>query len=151
MSFRIALAAILLNLITASTPFANETINPAVHTVASGGQWETKTQSGFYRVIMTIEGWEHVVTPVTVEWIETPREPGAPYKIVASARPVLPYGGNYSSTGIALKPLSLNHAQLSLDGVNAYGSATREGFDPVSVTVILGLPGEMRVTKVRAR
>ena len=54
---------------------------PGIHTVQSGGFWDTRQQEGFYRVVVTSGGFEHVIARLFVQWITTDQDTRE-YKVV---------------------------------------------------------------------
>ncbi|QIF03410.1 hypothetical protein [Roseimicrobium sp. ORNL1] len=68
----------LLSLGLLSVPLFSQDTDPAadgaklptnVETVVTGGHWERGDQDGTYRVIMLLEGWEHLANRVLLQWI----------------------------------------------------------------------------------
>jgi hypothetical protein len=53
----------------------------SVHTVQSGGSWESGKQEGFYRVVVVAGGFEHVIARLYVQWIATDQDERE-YKLV---------------------------------------------------------------------
>lgn len=45
-----------------------------IETVASGGYWEANGKEGSYRVIILLEGWEHLSNRVFLQWLEVDQE-----------------------------------------------------------------------------
>ncbi|MBM3529757.1 MAG: hypothetical protein FJX62_16865 [Alphaproteobacteria bacterium] len=41
----------------------------SVHSVQSGGHWERGNDEGFYRVLVTSGGFEHVIARLFIQWI----------------------------------------------------------------------------------
>ena len=46
-----------------------QAMNPAIETVISGGFWERMDQDGSYRLIVRLEGWEHLANRVFLQWL----------------------------------------------------------------------------------
>jgi hypothetical protein len=53
----------------------------SIHTVQSGGSWESGKQEGFYRVVVVAGGFEHVIARLYVQWIATDQDERE-YKLV---------------------------------------------------------------------
>lgn len=47
---------------------------PQIETVASGGYWEANGKEGSYRVIILLDGWEHLSNRVFLQWVEVDQE-----------------------------------------------------------------------------
>lgn len=45
-----------------------------IETVASGGYWEANGKEGSYRIIILLEGWEHLSNRVFLQWLEVDQE-----------------------------------------------------------------------------
>lgn len=53
----------------------------SIHTVQTGGSWESGKQEGFYRVVVVAGGFEHVIARLYVQWIATDQDERE-YKLV---------------------------------------------------------------------
>jgi hypothetical protein len=45
-------------------------LDPSVSAVLTGGYWTSAKAAGRFRVIVTSEGWEHVGSEVTIQWLQ---------------------------------------------------------------------------------
>jgi hypothetical protein len=43
----------------------------SIHSVQSGGSWQSGKQEGFYRVVVVAGGFEHVIAKLYLQWIAT--------------------------------------------------------------------------------
>lgn len=76
MKSRIFISLIALGL--SATPLRSQEADPVaeaqklpgnIETVVTGGHWERGDQNGTFRVIMLLEGWEHLANRVLLQWI----------------------------------------------------------------------------------
>ena len=73
-------AAIVVLLLIASGAYAQETVvPPEVISVTTIGRWHAGSISGSYRLIVTRDGWEHVWSHVSLEWLPDPASREAGY------------------------------------------------------------------------
>lgn len=47
----------------------NDGLDPAIHTVVTGGTWQQEGRYGNVRVVVRNEGWEHTRSFVYVQWL----------------------------------------------------------------------------------
>ena len=80
---RYAYFGLLLLFLSWSPAFAQETdaganavvtLPSQVETVVSGGYWERDGKEGSYRVIILLEGWEHLSNRVFLQWLAVDHE-----------------------------------------------------------------------------
>jgi hypothetical protein len=76
-AWRFAIAAALLLPLSVVTRAQDELLKdvrnlpPHVHSVHSGGYFEQGNQDGFYRVVVMVGGFEHVIARLYVQWVST--------------------------------------------------------------------------------
>lgn len=98
---------------------------PSVHSVLSGGYWQSGGQAGTYRVVVVNQGWEHVTSRVFIEWLREPRDQNGEQEVVSSVEPELPFGKGVASMNARLKPLATGKVQVVLSGVMATDPSRR--------------------------
>lgn len=59
--------------LAASAKPPRATIDPAVDSVVSGGYWTDGEDRGTYRVVVRSDGFDHIVSEITIEWLSDPR------------------------------------------------------------------------------
>lgn len=87
--------ALLLVALLVSSAMAQEPRVPRdVVGVSTLGYWQTASQSGTYRVVVTQNGWEHVWSQVFVQWLPEPksRDAAEPPITVAELLPPVAQG-----------------------------------------------------------
>jgi hypothetical protein len=89
------------------------TLGSDVTNVVMGGRWYDKPLSGAYRVIVRTDGWEHVSSEVTVEWISDRLSDQIGPRVVHSAILV---GGGFFSLGAPKLTVQLNSVRVALSG-----------------------------------
>jgi hypothetical protein len=55
----------------ANTFLNAEQTPPGIHLVSAGGYWESVEDEGFYRVVVTASGVEHVVHQLFIQWLRS--------------------------------------------------------------------------------
>jgi hypothetical protein len=109
---------LILAVLVASAPVAGQSEVPAVvHSVVSGGYWQSEHASGNYRIVLVNTGFEHVTTRVFVEWVAGPANSATSPSILSSVEPKLPFGQNLASLDATLTPLSTGKVRIVLSGV----------------------------------
>jgi len=53
-------------------------VAPDITEVVSGGWWESGESRGEYRLVIQRNGWEHLWSVHSLQWIESPNERGSP-------------------------------------------------------------------------
>ncbi len=85
---------LLFSLLVSSAIAQEPVVSRDVVSVSTLGYWQTASQSGTYRVVVTQNGWEHAWSQVFVQWMPEPKSPDAaePNLTVAELLPPLAQG-----------------------------------------------------------
>ena len=134
---RIALILIMLTL-----PFMlGASLVPAnIDNVQTGGYWSGNGDDGQYRVVVVNSGFEHVVSHVYVEWIETPKDSDTEPTVIASVEPNLPFGNGIASLETRLIPIRKNRVSIVVSGTDL-------ALSHVKATLIATTPGKVYARK----
>jgi hypothetical protein len=61
-------------------------LDPDVHAVISGGRWSSPTGNGWYRAVIRTGGFEHVVSSLTLDWMQSATDSASATTVVASVK-----------------------------------------------------------------
>ena len=111
-------------------------LDPTIHHVVTGGRWRSGADEGWYRAVIITGGREHLVSQLTLEWIQE-RSEGSP--VLARSLRLVETG----CTGRLDEPrFRLRRATWRL--VALCTPTHRERARPWNVTIVLGQPGTAR-------
>jgi hypothetical protein len=111
------IAFIFIALFASHCALAQSGVSASVHSVISGGYWQSGAQSGSYRVVLVNSGFEHVATQVFIEWVREPNSQAQDPVVVSSVEPKLPFGQGMASLDATLRPLANGKVKIVLTGV----------------------------------
>jgi len=132
----LVLAGITAGLSAAATP----NVDPAVISATTVGYWQTKDLHGSYRIVVWNEGYEHVSSGVTAEWIAEPGDPNDNSQILFSKSLVEPNAFSFGEpTFVQLKN---GRVRVKLTGVNSF-----EPTSQISCSFDLSPGGNVSVVK----
>ena len=57
-------------------------LDPDVHVVVSGGRWSSATGNGWYRAVIRTGGFEHVVSSLTLDWMQSAKDSSSKTTVV---------------------------------------------------------------------
>ena len=97
------------------------TIPLEVETIASGGYWSTKDSvEGHYRIVISTEGSEHLISTLWVEWVADPSDSDSLAHVVASEEVAIgPAAAGVHLTNPRLS-LEAGHWVLLVDATNTH-------------------------------
>lgn len=61
-------------------------LEPDVHAVVSGGRWSGPTGNGWYRAVIRTGGFEHVVSSLTLDWMQSATDRASEATVVESVK-----------------------------------------------------------------
>jgi len=111
-----------------------------VETVVTGGQWTSGKLEGTYRVIVRTGGFEHLVSVVQVDWIQSETE-NEPARVLGSK--IADTGSWRMSRPRIVK--GRGHWRVLLDGIETHSSTPALGRWQIDI----GEPGVLKVTSGR--
>ncbi|WP_257859115.1 hypothetical protein [Variovorax sp. ZS18.2.2] len=118
-------------------------VPPQVHTVASGGEWNTAKAGGALRVIIVYEGFEHMHSKLWLEWISI-GERGE--RRLAARVLVNELSNGFSSVRLDDRRKVFSGSQIRLRSANPYSTE-----DNQDVTIKAGRPGQYKIVLRPAR
>ena len=98
-------------------------LDPSVTHVVSGGTWRSREGEGTFRVVVRNQGWEHVSSRLTVEWLAANQDSRS-VTVLRSQSPAEISEGRWSLGAPQLIRQSARW-MLLIEGTNPYTLATR--------------------------
>jgi hypothetical protein len=109
---------VLAGITVGSSAAATPNVDPAVTSATTVGYWQTKDRHGSYRVVIWNEGYEHVSSGVTAEWIAEPGSPNDDSQILFSKLIVEPNAFSFGEPTFV--QLRKGRVRVKLTGVNSF-------------------------------
>lgn len=81
--------------------------------IVTKGYWQTPSTDGYYRIIVTQQGWEHLSNQLAVEWIQTPQEPNSLPNIIYK-KIDLPNIAQQAIFDIDVKQININQLHIEV-------------------------------------
>ena len=110
----LVLAGITVDLSVAAT----SNVDPAVISATTVGYWQTNELHGSYRIVVWNEGYEHVSSGVTAEWVAEPRDPNDHSEILFSKSLVEPNAFSFGEPTFV--QIEKGGVRVKLTGVNSF-------------------------------